>query len=285
MIKGTVKFFSQSKGFGFITPDDGSKEVFVPATAIAASGGGSLTSGQRVLFEAEMEAKGPKAVRLKVLDEKPSAVSETSIMVYLDPSSAASAEVLSVLRAAGVTARTVDYVTAPPTGDELKRLSLMLRDRDQSLARRYEPLFMALQLDDRFISDSDFWTAIAEHPSLINGPLVVSENRACVCKTKADVQAFLNGPAPLKTPKKISPRMLALITGQPAPVAPVEKKMQADQAQEAQGRGETTARPPQSKKASTKAKKPAVAARKPKLAKPVKAAGKQKTARLRKTKR
>ena len=50
MIKGTVKFFNNAKGFGFITPDDGGKDVFVPAATITQSGSGRLKAGQRVSF-------------------------------------------------------------------------------------------------------------------------------------------------------------------------------------------------------------------------------------------
>src|SRR5580658_7557835 len=69
MIKGTVKFFNNAKGFGFITPDDGSKDVFVPAATITQSGTPRLKAGQRVSFETEPDPKGPKAVRLTLLDE------------------------------------------------------------------------------------------------------------------------------------------------------------------------------------------------------------------------
>ena len=69
MIKGTVKFFNGTKGFGFITPDDGSKEVFVPSATVTASGSALLKAGQRVSFEAEQESRGPKAVKLTLLDE------------------------------------------------------------------------------------------------------------------------------------------------------------------------------------------------------------------------
>ena len=65
--KGTVKFFNQSKGFGFITPDDGGKDVFVHITAVERSNVGQLSENMRVSFETEPDkrGKGPKAVNLQ----------------------------------------------------------------------------------------------------------------------------------------------------------------------------------------------------------------------------
>jgi len=65
--KGTVKFFNQSKGFGFITPDDGGKDVFVHITAVERSSVGALSENMRVSFETEPDkrGKGPKAVNLQ----------------------------------------------------------------------------------------------------------------------------------------------------------------------------------------------------------------------------
>lgn len=67
---GTVKFFNQSKGFGFITPDDGGKDVFVHITAVERSNVGQLSENMRVSFETEPDkrGKGPKAVNLQVAD-------------------------------------------------------------------------------------------------------------------------------------------------------------------------------------------------------------------------
>lgn len=64
---GTVKFFNVQKGFGFITPDEGGKDVFVHVTAVERSGVGSLTEGMRISFETEPDkrGKGPKAVDLQ----------------------------------------------------------------------------------------------------------------------------------------------------------------------------------------------------------------------------
>lgn len=64
MTIGTVKFFNTSKGFGFITPEGGAKDVFVHASAVEAAGMHSLSEGQRVSFEIQPDAKGSKAVNL-----------------------------------------------------------------------------------------------------------------------------------------------------------------------------------------------------------------------------
>jgi CspA family cold shock protein len=63
---GTVKFFNTTKGFGFITPDEGAKDVFVHVSALQDSGLPGLEDGQRVTFETEPDrhGKGPKAVNL-----------------------------------------------------------------------------------------------------------------------------------------------------------------------------------------------------------------------------
>ncbi|MCT7658382.1 transcription antiterminator/RNA stability regulator CspE [Mycobacterium deserti] len=62
MTQGTVKWFNGDKGFGFITPDDGSKDVFVHYSEIQGNGYRSLDENQRVQFEIEQGAKGPQAV-------------------------------------------------------------------------------------------------------------------------------------------------------------------------------------------------------------------------------
>jgi len=65
---GTVKFFNHAKGFGFITPDDGQKDVFVHISAVQASGLPGLEDGQKVTFDTEPDkrGKGPKAVNLSL---------------------------------------------------------------------------------------------------------------------------------------------------------------------------------------------------------------------------
>ena len=64
MITGTVKWFNESKGFGFITPEDGGKDVFVHFSAIQGAGFRTLTEGQKVTFEVQDTPKGPAAANV-----------------------------------------------------------------------------------------------------------------------------------------------------------------------------------------------------------------------------
>ncbi|HET6277465.1 MAG TPA: cold shock domain-containing protein [Candidatus Polarisedimenticolia bacterium] len=65
MATGKVKWFNDSKGYGFITPDDGSKDVFVHHTAIQSAGFRSLQEGDAVEFEIQEGQKGPAAANVR----------------------------------------------------------------------------------------------------------------------------------------------------------------------------------------------------------------------------
>ncbi len=67
MAIGTVKFFNTTKGFGFIAPEDGGKDVFVHVSAVQAAGLRSLNEGQKVQFDIQPDARGSKAANLKAL--------------------------------------------------------------------------------------------------------------------------------------------------------------------------------------------------------------------------
>jgi cold shock CspA family protein/arsenate reductase-like glutaredoxin family protein len=295
MIKGTVKFFNNAKGFGFITPDDGGKDVFVPAATITQSGSGRLKAGQRVSFETEPDPKGPKAVRLTLLDEPlrevvrempretsrdvPKDISRDAaplrdtrpaprpaVTLYHDPADDESADILEALRDAGHEPRLVDVTLTPPSRDELKRLSLLLREADQSLVRRYDPLFLELQLDDRFISESEFWQGVAEHPQLINAPVIATANKARLARNVHDVQSFLGQDvAPASKPKGLSARMTAMMNGHPVPPPPPKEVKEVKKAEKVE------APKPVLKIASEPEAKPK---KTPAAAKPVKAAAK-----------
>jgi len=67
MATGTVKWFNDDKGYGFITPDDASKDLFVHHSAIQASGFKSLTEGAKVSYDTERGPKGPAAANVELL--------------------------------------------------------------------------------------------------------------------------------------------------------------------------------------------------------------------------
>ena len=69
-MKGTVKWFNEAKGFGFITPSDGSEDVFVHFSAISGNGFRTLHEGQPVEFTAEKGPKGMQAVDVKAADKE-----------------------------------------------------------------------------------------------------------------------------------------------------------------------------------------------------------------------
>ena len=67
MATGTVKWFSDDKGFGFITPDEPGPDLFVHHQAIQSDGYRSLSDGQKVSYESEAGDKGPKAVNVQTI--------------------------------------------------------------------------------------------------------------------------------------------------------------------------------------------------------------------------
>jgi arsenate reductase len=183
-----------------------------------------------VSFKAEPDKKGPKAVDLNVIAEAPPAKVVTAVTeqalprdgkiqltVYLDPACPASDDVLSELHDAGYEPHIVDYMENPPSKEQLRNLAILLRGGNHSLVKKYDPLFLELRLDDRFISDSDFWDAIIEHPFLINGPVVATATGAGVCSSRNAVKAFistaLNGTQAPPKPKGLPERLLRLVAG------------------------------------------------------------------------
>jgi CspA family cold shock protein len=67
MAQGTVKWFNETKGFGFITPEDGGKDLFAHYSSIQSAGFKTLQEGQRVEFVVAPGAKGPQATQIKVI--------------------------------------------------------------------------------------------------------------------------------------------------------------------------------------------------------------------------
>lgn len=222
---GTVKFFNASKGFGFVTPDGGGPDIFLPSASVASSGLANVKPGQRVTFEQAPDPKGAKIVSLKVIAEAapraPAPVAER-VTVFCDLSSPAAAEILEAAGGSGLQVVPWDYMVTPLSIEQLRRLSHQINETGQTLVRRYDPLFLALQLDDRFIGIQEFWTGIIEHPTLINGPVLVRGNTARICKTASEVRAFLkwDGADAAVKSKALSPRVAMILRGEaPPPVS------------------------------------------------------------------
>lgn len=264
MLTGTIKFFNKSKGFGFITSDAGGKEVFLPSATVTASGLKKVEPGLRVSFEEQPDVKGPKATALALLDEPkraqpapPKAVAAGATL-YGDPASPAFEAVREALAAQQLDVAPIDIAVTPPEPLELKKWSLALTGSDAGLVRRSDPLFFALQLDDRFISESDFWLAISQHPTLINGPVVKVGGKLGICKNVEDVKRFLSVQAPVGAakPKGISARLSAMIRGEAVPeedeaedVAPVKAEPKAKKVAEKPEVKKTVKTAPAKKKA------------------------------------
>lgn len=227
MLTGTIKFFNKSKGFGFITADAG-KEVFLPSATVVTSGIKKVESGMRVSFQEEADVKGPKAVSLALLDEpwrepapRPVPVErlapKAAVSLYYDPASRVLEAVQEVLSAQGIEVQAIDYTAQPPAPEELKKWSLALSGSDFGLVRRSDPMFFALDLDDRFISENDFWLAVSQHPTLINGPVLKAGGKLAIAKSQDDVRRFLGLDATAPAPKELSVRLAALIRGEALP--------------------------------------------------------------------
>ena len=68
MPSGTVKWFDAARGYGFVTPDDGGKDVFVHVTAVEEAGLANLTDGQKINFELADDRRGVKAVNISLAE-------------------------------------------------------------------------------------------------------------------------------------------------------------------------------------------------------------------------
>ncbi len=205
MPHGTVKFYNTAKSFGFVTPDGGGKDLFVSASTLP-SGVTALKSGERVSFDVQPSARGAMAVALRQLaeplrqlparDHGAPASEQRTLAVYFDSTDRSAESVLNRLRAAGFEPTLMDYGTTPLKREQLKALSTLLARKNQSLVKRYAALFYDLRLDDRFLSQTEFWDAIVEHPSLINGPIVETADDANLCDPKSGLGAFLKANFP-----------------------------------------------------------------------------------------
>jgi arsenate reductase (glutaredoxin) len=202
---GTVKFFNASKGFGFISPDIGGGDIFVHASAFQATGAQSLIEGQRVTYDADSDAKGLKVTKLELIapDEEmarsrahaaPMGTPDKDLVltIYHNPECTTSRNTLKEIQAAGYEPRIVEYLKFPLTREELKSIAARMHLSVRDLARKTEPLFGELRLDERDVGDDEILDAMVEHPILINRPIVATHNLARLCRPSRMVKDFLS---------------------------------------------------------------------------------------------
>lgn len=114
-----------------------------------------------------------------------------SYTLYHNPSCGTSRTVLAMLREAGIEPEIVLYMKDPPSLETLRALRDALGQPARALLRAREPLCKQLGLDADTVDDERILAAIAEHPSLLNRPVVVSSRGVRVCRPAEDVKALL----------------------------------------------------------------------------------------------
>src|SRR4051812_2222298 len=87
MNTGVIKFFNASKGFGFVSPDHGGSDIFLPGSAVAAAGLKAVKPGQRIKFHQVPDPKGPKVASLEIVGELPARTPVATlnrVIIYCD---------------------------------------------------------------------------------------------------------------------------------------------------------------------------------------------------------
>jgi arsenate reductase (glutaredoxin) len=205
MAIGTVKFFNASKGFGFISPDIGGGDIFVHASAFQATGVQSLIEGQRVTYDTEADSKGLKVTKLELsIPDEGTAAHPVEhsvplgaphkglvITIYHNPECTTSQNTLKEIQAAGYQPRIVEYLKVPFTRDELKSIATQMKVTVRDLARKTEPLFGELRLDEKDVAEDKILDAMIEHPILVNRPIVTTPDAARLCRPSRMVKSFL----------------------------------------------------------------------------------------------
>jgi arsenate reductase len=113
------------------------------------------------------------------------------ITIYHNPDCGTSRNTLAAIRAAGHEPRVVEYLKTPFTRDELKSLIARMNLSVRGLARKKEPLFRELGLDENDVGEDELLDGMIENPILINRPIVVVDREARLCRPSEIVKDML----------------------------------------------------------------------------------------------
>jgi arsenate reductase (glutaredoxin) len=114
-----------------------------------------------------------------------------SVVIWHNPKCATSRKVLELIRAKGIEPRIVDYVKSPPSAAQIRAVLKEMRMQPRALLRRRGTPFDALGLDDPARTDAELIAAMADHPLLIERPVVRSQKGTRLCRPAERVQEIL----------------------------------------------------------------------------------------------
>lgn len=113
--------------------------------------------------------------------------------IYHNPRCTKSRETLALIRDAGVEPDVIEYLKTPPTAEEIEQVLELLGLEPQAIMRKKEALYKELGLHERDLSRDEAIAVLAEHPRLIERPIVVEGNRAIIGRPPENVHELLPG--------------------------------------------------------------------------------------------
>lgn len=115
----------------------------------------------------------------------------TDVVIYHNPRCSKSRQALALLQDHGVEPTVVEYLKTPPDAEQLASILQKLNMRAREIIRKDDPYFQALQLDERTDEETQLIAAMAEHPQMIQRPIVVVGDRAAMGRPPESVLALL----------------------------------------------------------------------------------------------
>ena len=113
------------------------------------------------------------------------------VTIYHNPRCSKSRATLDLLTARGIQPRVIQYLKTPPSAAELARIVDLLGIEPRALMRRREPEYAAAKLDDPHLTRADLIAAMAQHPRLIERPIVLANGKAAIGRPPENVLAIL----------------------------------------------------------------------------------------------